>query len=679
MGGETSGGSEQQATPVRSTSRARGYSKPVLDKEKHRHARKAALENYICKLTVLKTDAEVDAAEAKGDAVTDFGGGVKMRLDRWPMVPKRGERYGDYGVPVAVSLLLRICVEGIVLFVVMFLFAQASIQDNTARSADRRTCRYAAGTDEGYAVLTNRTEYFADTASFNAASAQVEAEMGFPPMECGWSGLHIRRFNRTTLDVDYQPTSDIYLLRTALGGCMEYRGCESGPVACSEDTLPRGPIAERPSLLARTPTARYCLGAAQTSYTASILRLVNLLLVLAFLIRVRYLSQAFARDEDESRITTADFSLSIDGLDTSLPPNELRRKLRAEIEALPYEGKEGHFAGAIHHMDVGRNCRAEILVTDALHRLDLRVTELSERKAAKAAVAASTSAEDRALTALVPQFTSLRAQLNKLVDEDDVATGHAFIAFNYEVTRNQFYTLFNPPPRAPDAPRGSSYDSVEGGGAPAAASKPARAPILEVASAESKAAAAEYNAREHGGADDQMRDTIRYILGVKKVDKRMVVSSAPETRELDWKALELSDEHEGAVVLKGRAATWTLIIIGLVSLLAAKIFQFVFRLESPAFLDPTTSRNIGYVITLGVTAVTMTFNLLIRKMTALFVEWEGKDTHTEAENSAFQKLSLGLGANTVIVPLLIAFLCAPPRSLRACRPFALSLSLSHVS
>ena len=127
----------------------RGVSKRVLDKEFHDNAKRATQDKYICKLSEMKTPGEIAAAEAAGHTVTDFGYGHMMRMDRYPLFPKKGQKNGDYGVPVAVSLLLKICAEGSRLFLVLGLISIVAMRDNYDRNLDRRQCRLVDAHDIG--------------------------------------------------------------------------------------------------------------------------------------------------------------------------------------------------------------------------------------------------------------------------------------------------------------------------------------------------------------------------------------------------------------------------------------------------------------------------------------------------------------------------------------------------
>ena len=157
---ETGGSRESSITRSRSRKTPlRHLVKPVLNKDHRVAAREATREDYVVKMKEVTTEEEQAAAKKAGYYLHDFGHGVQMKLDRFPQYPKRGEKNSDYGVPVAVSLLLRICAEAAGLFFVMFLFALLSGHDNSQRSLDRLQCRVAGSTVDGHAILTNNSAY----------------------------------------------------------------------------------------------------------------------------------------------------------------------------------------------------------------------------------------------------------------------------------------------------------------------------------------------------------------------------------------------------------------------------------------------------------------------------------------------------------------------------------------
>lgn len=150
-----------------------------------------------------------------------------------------------------------------------------------------------------------------------------------------------------------------------------------------------------------------------------------------------------------------------------------------------------------------------------------------------------------------------------------------------------------------------------------------------------------------------LADMVNYVCGLEDVNEMLVVKEAPEPREVNWEALELTDEHERKVYMGGTLLLTLIVLIGAVSLLAIKMLQAVYRIngaDDPPLIQLAYSNG----LTLAVTAVTFAFNTVIRLVTEYYVAWEGQDTHTQAEASTFNKLSIGLCMNSVFVPLLVA-------------------------
>ena len=83
-------------------------------------------------------------------------------------------------------------------------------------------------------------------------------------------------------------------------------------------------------LLVEVSTARWCAGSEPTgsgttpwSDFSMLSMLLCIVLVILFLVRIRWLAGTMAKAEDEAMITTADYALWIKGLDESWPPHEL--------------------------------------------------------------------------------------------------------------------------------------------------------------------------------------------------------------------------------------------------------------------------------------------------------------------------------------------------------------------
>jgi hypothetical protein len=599
-----------------------------LDVAVHKNAREKSLKSHISRWT------KIDEGDEDAKHTVDFGSGVRMKLKRFPMLPRRGEPLADYGIPVSVRLLLKLFAEGALVFLIMFLLSVGSLTNNTFRSDARKACRRAAATPQGYAVLTN------SSATTVADHAAIEAQLGFPPRECGYTGLPIRHFESLTIDSRYQHSGTITLINTGLGGCAEYRDCNATEYEhCDDHILPRGPWERAPPelrgnpLLVRTPGARFCLGYQVGSASGQIAQFIGQLLFLAFLARIRWISQYFARTEDSSRITTADYSLAVSGLDSSIPPDELKKQLKEQLEAVEINGVSNFLKDKIHHVEVGRNCRAEVALMKRLNRLVLNAEEATARMRYKEKKSRSIVAEKAKLDELATEFDEVQKEMKRLVLEPDTSTGHAFIVFHEELDRNKCYTHFKNALAATKGKYGSAID----GRAIACAS------TAEVESS-------------------QWWQVFEWACSLQQRRVRFQLQAAPEPDQINWDALEFDDWHEQKVVILGRLITLLLVGVGAVCLLAAKFGQFAF-LGNPSNNHQSTeaflaTQSTASAITAGVTLVTLFFNALLRWTSRRLVNWEGQDTRTEEQSSLFSKLSLALSINTVIVPLLVGlFLC----------------------
>ena len=182
--------------------------KVVLPPEAFEVAHDMTEREHICKLTRAETPEQIAVAKQRHKVVTEFEEGKPMVMSRFPQLPKKKNPNHAYGVPVAVSLMLQVAVEGAILFFVLFLIGSTSIYDNTLRSDIRAKCRFAGSTPEGYAVLT-QAGLSARRAGFSATYSAADynrtaGELGFAPEQCGWTGRPIRRFNRSSVEEVYQ-------------------------------------------------------------------------------------------------------------------------------------------------------------------------------------------------------------------------------------------------------------------------------------------------------------------------------------------------------------------------------------------------------------------------------------------------------------------------------------------
>ena len=652
--------------------------KAPLSEAVHKTTREASLKDHICKVT------KIEPGEPEPKHLADYGTGVKLKLQRFPYLPKKNEVLGEYGISLSARLLLKVIGEGSVLFMLMFILSIGALTDNAARSEVRLKCRMVAGmSHDHYTVLTNYS-YCTEQARSEAA-----AYLGFHPLECGWDGLPIREFNNETVQDEYQGSP--YFLTGTLGGCQEYRYCNASMLeGCDVKTLPQGPWEpanrifnlEGNALIIPTPGARYCAGAEGigTGTGSQLSRLLNVILIIVFLTRIRYLSQYYARHEDDSLITTSDYSLQFSGLNKNVSPGELKQQLWEQLEAMEVGGVPNYFVDRIQQIEVARNCRAEMKLMADVATIELEVEELEAKRIYKEAKGMWIEKEKAALTALVPKFSELRDQMKELIDEPDVSTGHAFVIFKEELDRNKCYSHFNPKKTGAGK---DMYGSVEEGEAAKAMAREAAANAVHDASLESskvtkqttKAATKAVGATvpeipKHPTAtlEKHERPTlacaavdddgvvagliwriVEIVFFLQKKRVSLNVSAAPEPAEINWDALELDDEREQQVVLLGRIVIIFILLIAASVLLMAKFGQFFYKLT----YEPLATDPVSLSITFGITMVTIVSNECLKLVTRKLVYKEGQDTRTEEQSSAFTKLSSGLGINTVIVPMAV--------------------------
>jgi hypothetical protein len=85
--------------------------KPVLDEDEYDDVRANAQTQHVSKLTSLRTEKGKQKALDRGDPIIELDSGSSLRVDRYPLLPKGGHSDSEYGVPVAVSLFQRVCME----------------------------------------------------------------------------------------------------------------------------------------------------------------------------------------------------------------------------------------------------------------------------------------------------------------------------------------------------------------------------------------------------------------------------------------------------------------------------------------------------------------------------------------------------------------------------------------
>lgn len=264
----------------------------------------------------------------------------RMLMKHLPWCPRLKESPSDYNCPISVALYMRFLFEGAAVLMIMFCLTAVSLNDNLARNNFRAACRQAATVASQYDALVYGRDFVNDTVWANTVSALGE---GYSPEDCGYFNRSIRQFFRVSQEMEddvsasYQSTSSIFFPRGGLGGCSEYNNASSDLSALQNPN-------PMEAMTVNTPDAKYCLTETAWSRANHWCELLAMVLFLAFLARVRYLTQQAARDEDQGKLTAADYSLHLSGLSKKIEPNELKERLwvsQGECESGTAEGGWG--------------------------------------------------------------------------------------------------------------------------------------------------------------------------------------------------------------------------------------------------------------------------------------------------------------------------------------------------
>ena len=530
------------------------------------------------------------------------------------------------GCSLGVQLYFRVLREGVCIFLLMFLLCVPALMENRSRALLRHSCRVVASTSAGYALLTQGV----GAPNLTAAEmlAAVEGSALGPPAAavaaCGYANQTIRPFfdpgRAGKLDRYVNPERDIYGLRWAMGACGEFADASYRPGLNAR--IHDFPTLSSEPFIVPTPHAYYCLGSEGGSSIGTVLHLLALLVFALWLkLKLRYDIVRLAELDDRQLVTTADFALMLEGLDNvGRTADELKAALTDELEGL--EG--GYYKGKIHHLEVGRGCKAELRAMQGLEALDMRAEELASKLEAKRAAKMSDATEMRALRGLATEYTALVRRVQELVDEEDKATGHAFVAFHHEADRDRMARLLI---------LGPSGGGKEGGEPPVlncAAPRAANAPWIE-----------RWRAKLTG-------------QGAPKPASPLVVKSAPEPEEILWGNLQSDAASERQVKFVGGLMTALLMLLGMGMLASVKTITLT--IENWTVVVRPSGGLVGLLNVLAacaIGAVTVGFNFLFKRMAVSVSKREGHDTRTLEEAAIFHKLSFSFLFNSVLVPVVL--------------------------
>ena len=522
--------------------------------------------------------------DERGEFETEDG--LKIHLETFPLCGLGHSKLRDYGCPAAVNLYLRFLLECAAVFALMFAVSSVTALDSAWRTAVRNGCR-----DE----LT----------AWASSPGNVSAS-------CGYDGLPVRA----------NVTEVPWYLAPALGVCEEYR---SGSEVVLPMPDPRWVGTEGDMPTVETPGAKFCASASAVRL-AGWCGLLNVWLFLAFLVRLRRLQRTTARDVDRALWTAADYAVMVRGLEREVRADDdemrgvdgLRSRLGADLERL------GFPPDAVDHIEVGRQCEDDCRLLRRLRHLRVAQLELNSRQKHRVETGQKESAADDAREQrLSEQVEELVTKLEQLRHEGHDTTGHAFVVFKTERTRNRFIRLFHRSRRE----RFLRAALCLGPPAP---------PRLEAASRD-------------GGAR-----------------RAVAVTAAPEPSDVCWENLGKGDGYVVLATSVTYSLTLLLVGVGVVScvLLKASEVEFMQQIDDRRWEMETTgdgaeveSLLYSSLLSAGISTVIVVINLLLKLLINMMARREGHDTQTDFERSVFTKLALAYVLNTVVLPLVVG--CIP--------------------
>ena len=594
--------------------------------------------------------------------------GLRVRVERFSSVGVPLKRLHEFGCPIAVTLYLDFLLEGFCMFMLLGMLSLPLMFDSTMRNHRRQECR----------VL--------HTAEIAAAAAPavlaVNSTPATPPRAaldpgCGYNTIGVRASLPSSSNSPWRT-----LLLPAIGTCMDYADTtirETANVSASE----RDAIISAAANLTTTQViqtrgydpfvnldegADYCIdGTSGLFGGGSGILLVWSLTICAlvfglYLLRTRRMQVNHETIFHKEALTAADFAVSIVGLEqigyndeNGMP--ELEVRLRTDLNRLGFADED------IDHIEIGRDCRRELVQLTKLASLRARREELrfqlallherqatmtrwydarsdqrkyavhrlkSEQKQAKEVEAAH-----EALSKVNADQLAARNELRRLRSEAHTTTGHAFIVFQTIRDRDRFLNLFNKAAKA----------LGEGG-----LMELLRVPLKWV-----------QRKKQRVGSE------LLQAAGWKEEGVR--VRRAPEPNDIYWENLELQPKERRNRKRLSILLILVLLLLGTVLLYVARSWQIGYfqhlstlcDTQSTLFClsdaDVSSWRTLAGFAIVGVSAgVTLLVNQVLKAVTVWLTYREGHPTRSSYEKSSFTKLILAYTLNTVLAPILVSVL-----------------------
>ena len=222
-----------------------------------------------------------------------------------------------------------------------------------------------------------------------------------------------------------------------------------------------------------------------------------------------------------------------------------------------------------------------------------------------------TPRETKRCMKLATEMRQLLVRLQELWKEPDYATGHAFVVFRLERTRNEFIKRV----RAMSSPRPTLLHRFFYGANGRAARRAAR-----------KSSSTRTGPAAVGASDAN-------LLPRAAADKaRVQVMPAPEPSDVLWENLEVTDEVEVRVLRRGFLTIVLLLCFSIMAIVTTRALKA--RNEQAAFAaasTPEMAAAISLLFSALASLTTAGMNAVLKQVVIALTSVEGQDSHTEFE------------------------------------------------